>query len=106
MDVPHLASEDHVDDDGWVLTSALFDENLSDGLDGEVETFFGLCSIDVRDSPPLDVAVVSGSYIVVTVLKQNFDESIVKWDLLINIKHKMCLNELTFPNNEITSFGS
>ena len=106
LDKPSLTSEDHVNNDGGVLTSTFFNENLSNGLDSEIKTFFSLSAINVRDSPPLDVAIMSGSYIVVTVLKQNFDEAIVKGSLPLNIKHKMRLDELTFPNNEVTILTS
>jgi hypothetical protein len=68
LDIPHLAGKDHVDNNSWVLTSTLFNENFSDWLDSEVKTFFSLSVIDVRDSPPLNPAIMGGSYIVVTVL--------------------------------------
>lgn len=106
MDIPHLSGKNHVDNNGWVLTSTLFNENFSYWLDSEIKTFFSLSVINVRDSPPLNPAIMGGSYIVVTVLKHNFDETIVEGNLFLNIKHKMRLNELTFPTDEITGFSS
>jgi hypothetical protein len=101
LDAPFGVSLDHVDNIGWVL--ALFvvsDENFSNWTQVAVETFLCFGNINIRDLPPLDVAVCTSSYVIFSILEQDFDHSLVQGDLVLGIKHQMSFYKLALPNNE------